>query len=188
MVSGYKNAVLNNDEIHHKLRRYSRYEKTKQIEAIQKYVRDKVPSNQFAEHYALKKSSKDLAELEREFRAQNRKFPDLRSQWFSSQLSINKTQNWEFGMSRFQYIPDTKLEGFGYFVWGYVGKDERIYPIILTEDHPSDTQARFPIVTLPANPPIKTSVNIGREQVLIQNYIMELRIYKISRRRAWITT
>jgi hypothetical protein len=28
----------------------------------------------------------------------------------------------------------------------YVGEDERIYLIILTEDHPNDTQARFPIV------------------------------------------
>ena len=49
-------------------------------------------------------------------------------------------------MSRFQYIPDPKLEGFGYFVWGYVGEEDRIYPIILTEDHSSDTSARFPIV------------------------------------------
>jgi hypothetical protein len=72
MVSGYKNAVFTNNEIHHKLMRYSRYEATKQIEARQKYVRDKVPSSQFAEHNAFKQSSKDLAELEREFRAQNK--------------------------------------------------------------------------------------------------------------------
>jgi hypothetical protein len=36
IVSGYRNAVFTNDEIHPKLMRYSRYEATKQIEAIQK--------------------------------------------------------------------------------------------------------------------------------------------------------
>lgn len=171
MVSGYKAAVFSNDEIHHKLMRYSRYEATKQIEAIQKYVRDKVPTSQFAEHNALQQSSKELADLERDFRVQPRKDPDQRSEWFNSQQSIKKRKDWVFGMSRFQYIPDPKLEGFGYFVWGYVGEDDRIYPITLTEDHPSDTSARFPIVALSANPQIKTYVNIGREQVLIPNYL-----------------
>jgi hypothetical protein len=74
-------------------------------------------------------------------------------------------------LSRFQYIPDPKLEGFGYFVWGYVGEEDRIYPIILTEDHSSDTSARFPIVALSANSHIITYVNIGKQQVLIPNYI-----------------
>jgi hypothetical protein len=40
IVSGYKNPLFTNDEIHHKLMRYSRYEAAKQIEAIQKYVRE----------------------------------------------------------------------------------------------------------------------------------------------------
>jgi hypothetical protein len=112
-----------------------------------------------------------LAELEREFRAQNRRHPESRSQWFNSPLSINKTQNWEFVLSRFQYITDPKLEGFGNFVWGYVGEEDRIYPIILTEAQSSDTSARFPIVALSANSQIITYVNIGKQQVLIPNYI-----------------
>ena len=109
--------------------------------------------------------------MEKDYRAQNRKEPADRSPWFNNQQSINKTQKWKFGMSRFQYIPDPDLEGFGYFIWGFVGEDDRIYPIILTEDHPSDTAPRFPIVPLSANPLIKSYVNIGREQVLIPDYI-----------------
>lgn len=72
-----------------------------------------MPISQFEEHNALQQSSKELADLERKFRAPARKDPDKRSQWFNSQQSINKIQTWEFRISTFQYVPDPKLERFG---------------------------------------------------------------------------
>ncbi len=175
IVSDYKNTALNKDEIHNTLIRYARYEATEQIQALRDYVREKVSSSQFAEHNALQQTSVELQALEREFRVQNRKHPDDRLPWFNNQQSINKTQEWKFGMSRFQYIADPKLKGFGYFIWGFVGEDDRIYPIIYTEDHPSDTAPRFPIVALSANPQVKTYVNVktdvGYQQMLIPNYL-----------------
>lgn len=119
---------------------------------------------------AIQQASKDLADLEKENRAQNRKDLDERFPWFKNQQSFNKTEKWEFGMSSFQYTPDPTLDRFKYFVQGFVCKDEIICPVVLTEDPQSVNVAQFPIVDLSVYPQIKMYTTIGRETKLVHNY------------------